>query len=57
MCLVYWLRIHRIINELKIDDKLIDKKLVTVDDYTICGNISPDFYQAVIQQYAEHSSN
>ena len=48
MCLIFWMRVNRISNELKINAKLIDSQLVTIDDYTVCGRISKQFYDDVI---------
>ena len=48
MCLVFWMRINRIWNEVKIEDKILDYQLTTLDDYSVCGNISKEFYQDAI---------
>ena len=50
MCLVFWMRINRISNELKINEKMLDHQLVKIDDYTVCGRISKDFYDDVLKQ-------
>lgn len=50
MCLIFWMRINRIWNEVKIEDKILDYQLTTLDDYSVCGNISREFYQDVINQ-------
>ena len=42
------MRINRISNELKINEKMLDYQLVKIDDYTVCGRISKEFYDDVL---------
>lgn len=48
ICLIFWIRINRISNELKINEKMLDYQLVKIDDYTVCGRISKEFYDDVL---------
>ena len=44
ICLIYHFKIERIENELRIDDKLLDYELLSIDNYSIMGFISETFY-------------
>ena len=49
ICLIYRFKIERMENELRIDDKLLDYELVSIDNYSIMGSISETFYKDVIE--------
>ena len=49
MVIVYRLRLRRIENELKIEEKIMDYSLSSIDDYTIECKIDSDFYHEVIK--------
>ena len=40
--------ITRMESELRIDDKILDYELISVDDYTITGTIDERFYRDVV---------
>ena len=41
MAVAFRLTISHLQNKIEIDDKLLDYELVSIEDYSIAGNISP----------------
>ena len=48
-CLIYRLKIVMSENELRINDKLLDYELISIDDYSVKGPISESFYKDVVE--------
>lgn len=48
ICIIFHLMITRMESELRIDDKILDYELISVDDYTITGTIDERFYHDVV---------
>lgn len=44
MCIYYQFTITKIANTMKIESKLLDYELVSIEDYSVWGRISPEFY-------------
>lgn len=41
----------------KIDNKLLDIELVSIEDYTVSGKISKEFYEEAIQKMNERNDS
>lgn len=57
MCIIYRINISQIETELVIDNKLLDHELVSIEDYSIRGKISRDFYDLVVNHLKPPAQN
>ena len=49
ICIVFRLMITRMESELRIDDKILDYELISIDDYTVTGKINQRFFDDVVE--------
>ena len=50
MAVAFRLTISHIQNSIEIDDKLLDYELVSIEDYSITGNISQNMYEMFLEK-------
>lgn len=55
MCQIYRLTIGHIEAFLRIDDKIADYELISIEDYTVDAKIPPGFYQSVLKSLERDS--
>lgn len=57
MCIIYRINVSQIETELAIDDHLLDHELVSIEDYSIRGKISREFYDLVVNRMKPPADN
>lgn len=50
MCIFYRLTISRIKADMNIEEKILDYELVSIEDYSVYGHISPELYRNVVEK-------